>query len=113
MPGRESRTAAWAVWLIVTVLAGGACLAAWAAPEVAGELAPVCESKARYNKECALCGMTRAFVHIARGEFREAYALNRGSVALYAAFLANLALAALVAAARARRRIRAGSGNKG
>lgn len=43
----------------------------------------------RSGETCALCGMTRAFAAIARGDFAAALLYNRGAVALYGALLAN------------------------
>jgi hypothetical protein len=53
------------------------------------DLLPTCEWKAKYNKECALCGMTTAFLRISDGEYKEAYEANKGSIILYGAFLLN------------------------
>ena len=43
----------------------------------------------RSGETCALCGMTRAFAAIARGDFAAALIYNRGAVAFYGALLAN------------------------
>jgi hypothetical protein len=61
-------------------------------------LAPVCEAKAR-GSECVLCGMTKAFLHLGRGEVAEAKRANRGSLALWTVFLGN-GVAAAIAAGR-------------
>lgn len=50
---------------------------------------PVCISMSKYNVECALCGMTRAFIEISNGNFVKAYSLNKGSPFIYIAFLSN------------------------
>ncbi|MEK7404588.1 MAG: DUF2752 domain-containing protein [Acidobacteriota bacterium] len=63
-------------------------------------VAPACERKARYGEECALCGMTRAFAHIGRGELREAAAVHRAGLPLYLGLLANVALAGWTVARR-------------
>lgn len=42
---------------------------------------------------CPLCGMTRAFMAIARGDLDGAQAHNRGAILLYAALLFNGAMA--------------------
>ena len=43
----------------------------------------------RSGETCALCGMTRAFAAIARGDFATALIYNRGAVAFYGALFAN------------------------
>jgi hypothetical protein len=54
-----------------------------------GNILPECESKVRYGRECAFCGMTASFYFISRGEFHQAIQANRGSIYLYSGFLAN------------------------
>ena len=49
----------------------------------------------RSGETCALCGMTRACVAIARGDFAAALIYNRGSVAFYGVLLANQLVVAL------------------
>ena len=43
----------------------------------------------RSGETCALCGMTRAFAALARGDFATALIYNRGAVAFYGALFAN------------------------
>ncbi|MCE2450292.1 MAG: DUF2752 domain-containing protein [Candidatus Latescibacteria bacterium] len=43
----------------------------------------------RSGETCALCGMTRAFAAIARGDFATALIYNRGAVVFYGALFAN------------------------
>ena len=43
----------------------------------------------RNGETCALCGMTRAFAAIARGDFATALIYNRGAAAFYGALFAN------------------------
>lgn len=50
---------------------------------------PTCYSVKMYNKECSLCGMTRAFVKISELKFYEAYKLNNGSIALFSIMIFN------------------------
>ena len=49
---------------------------------------PACPAFAA-GHPCALCGMTRAFIAIAQGDYQLALALNPNSVPLYRAFFAN------------------------
>jgi len=78
------------VWLIVSF----AVLLVLAAPFVLGaervaRLTPVCESKARYGRPCAFCGMTTSFLAISDGRFEDARRSNRGAIPLYALFVLN------------------------
>ncbi len=43
----------------------------------------LCPSLFFFNVECPGCGMTRAFLHLARGHFAQAWQLNHASVPLY------------------------------
>jgi hypothetical protein len=78
------------VWLIVSL----AILLVLAAPFVLGpervaRLTPVCESKARYGRPCAFCGMTTGFLAISDGRFEDAERSNRGAIPLYVLFVVN------------------------
>lgn len=57
--------------------------------ERAAKLAPVCQSRARFGRECAFCGMTTAFIAISGGRLRDAERSNHGSIPLYALFVVN------------------------
>lgn len=50
---------------------------------------PKCEWKVKYNRECALCGMTRGFIHISHGDLIEASISNKFSIYLYFLFVVN------------------------
>lgn len=54
------------------------------------ENAPTCSSIKMLNKECIMCGMTRAFVKCSNLNFSEAYRLNNGSVYLYFITVMNI-----------------------
>ncbi|MBM3334474.1 DUF2752 domain-containing protein [Candidatus Sumerlaeota bacterium] len=58
-------------------------------PNLMLNLAPHCQLKAQFNRECPMCGMTRAFVMISRGNFSAAVRANRGSLFLWVVFVAN------------------------
>lgn len=51
-------------------------------------ISPTCEYQ-KIGKECFLCGSTRAFIEIKHFNFKNAFALNKGSVLLFCLFLLN------------------------
>jgi len=91
----ELKSALFVVWVIISgvmllVLVAPFCVPA----DSLAVLLPECASMRLHGKPCLLCGMTTAFIHIARAEFAEARAANRLGLPLYALFVANeLALA--------------------
>ena len=87
---RHARSALTAAWLVASAV----LLFALIAPYLVPEKALFAASEAfkvphRAGETCALCGMTRAFAAMARGDFAAALMYNRGAVALYGALLAN------------------------
>jgi hypothetical protein len=90
MPAGEFKAALRIVWRALSLAALSAVLAPWmfSAEQIAA-VVPKCEWKARYGKECFLCGMTTAFIAIAHGRVGEAERVNRGSVPLYAGLVVN------------------------
>lgn len=86
-----------AAWLILSAVALGLLIAPWVmTPAQIAFAIPPCEWKARYHRECPLCGMTTAFFLISEGSFRAAMQSNRGSVPLYFAFVGNEAVLGLM-----------------
>jgi len=86
------------VWFGISLPTAAAVIAPVALPETAiAALAPVCASKRLSGRECVFCGMTRAFVAIARGDFKSAAASNRAALPLFASFAANALAAGCVA----------------
>lgn len=89
-------TAAWrpalvAVWLIISAALAVAVIAPFVTPEeILYGVFPECEAKRR-GGSCALCGMTTAFVLIARGDLDGAQSANGGSVALWSLSALNFA----------------------
>lgn len=57
--------------------------------ERAAHLAPTCESKARYGRECAFCGMTTSFLDLSEGRVHDAAQSNRGGIPVFLLFLVN------------------------
>ena len=90
MPAGEFKAALRIVWIALSFVLLSVLLAPWIfTPEQIAAATPRCESKARYGKECSLCGMTTAFIAITHGRFGAAERSNRGSIPLYAGFLVN------------------------
>ena len=90
----QARTALLAAWLIVSAAIVPVLAAPFLVPpRTLLSLMPPCQSKVRYGRECALCGMTRGFILISRGRFDDALRRNRASIPLYAALLWNEFLA--------------------
>jgi hypothetical protein len=90
-----------AVWIILSaglmvVLTASFVLT----PESAARILPPCEWQVAYDRECPLCGMTRSFIHAARGELGPSLDANRAGLPLFLLFVANEA--ALGAALTAR-----------
>jgi hypothetical protein len=86
----QLRTALAIAWLVVTSVV----LSIQAAPfflsaDTITALTPVCEWKAKYHRECPVCGMTTGFILISNGRLREAERHNRGSVPLWVLWLVN------------------------
>ena len=50
---------------------------------------PKCYSKLLLNQECSLCGMTRGFIQISRGNFDSAIMYNQYSPFIYFLFFMN------------------------
>ena len=89
----EWRKAFRIVWFVLSAIMLGALIAPWAfTPAQLASVIPPCEWKARYHRECLLCGMTTAFFRISQGEFAEAMRANRGSVPLYFVLACNEAV---------------------
>ena len=94
--GRHARRTFTTAWLVASALLLLLLIALYFVPEktlfAASEAFKVPH---RNGETCALCGMTRAFAAIARGDFAAALMYNRGLVAFYAALLANQLVVAL------------------
>jgi hypothetical protein len=78
------------VWVTLSLV----ILAILASPFALGRdrvarIVPVCESKAKYGRECTLCGMTTSFLDISEGRLGEASHANRAGIPLYLLFVAN------------------------
>lgn len=87
---QDFQAAAGAAWLVVSAIVLVILLTPFVLPEsVIVQLSPVCESKARGEPPCPLCGMTTAFLLISDARLGEAHQANGASVLLYAAFVLN------------------------
>ena len=87
---RHARETLTAVWLVASAM----LLFILITPYLVSEKTLFSVSEAfkvphRSGETCALCGMTRAFAALARGDFAAALIYNRGAVAFYGALFAN------------------------
>jgi hypothetical protein len=77
-------------WMVVSVLVLAVLLSPMILPsEIIRRLAPQCEWKVRYARECPMCGMTTSFMLICRGKLKQACAANRASIPLFSILVAN------------------------
>lgn len=94
------------VWLVVSAVLCAAAIAPFALPP--GALYSTfdqCAAQAR-GSSCPLCGMTTAYIRIARADFTGAMDSNPGSVPLWTASLVNFPAAVAYSLAKLRRRHR-------
>lgn len=78
------------VWIVYSTAAAAALLLTLVMPdEYLLNKTPLCESISKHGTECAACGMTRGFIHIAKFEFNEAMNSNKGSVYVFLGFFLN------------------------
>lgn len=101
-----------AAWLIASAMLLCALIALYLVPEkMLFSASEAFKVPHRSGETCALCGMTRAFAALARGDLAAALIYNRGSVALCGALLANQLVAAffLLRQIHKRREHRAGT----
>ena len=94
MFAEQVRRALLIAWLIVSAAIVPILAAPFVLPpRTIFSLAPRCEWKARYGRECVLCGMTTGFILISEGRLNDATGRNRASIPLYAALVWNECLA--------------------
>lgn len=94
MFAQQLRTALLIAWLIVSAAIVPVLAAPFVLPPaIIFLLTPRCEWKARYGRECVLCGMTTSFILISEGRLNDAVGRNRGSIPLYAALFWNECMA--------------------
>lgn len=95
----DLRQALLITWIVCSVVIAGVLGASRVmTPHAASRWLPVCESQAKTGKPCSFCGMTTAFMAMARGRFGEASAANRGALPLGFSMLANEVLLGAVLA---------------
>ncbi|MBK8551233.1 MAG: DUF2752 domain-containing protein [Ignavibacteria bacterium] len=85
----DLRLASEIVWIIYSVIVLGIVLITFFVPETLLNISPVCISKSRFGTECFMCGMTRAFTEISKGNFHNADDLNNFSIYLFGLFILN------------------------
>ncbi|HEX2866622.1 MAG TPA: DUF2752 domain-containing protein [Ignavibacteriales bacterium] len=93
MISKEFRQGFFAVWAILSLAAFIILLVPFIFSEnTIYSLTPLCESRRQGLGQCPLCGMTRAFIDISKGDFSRALTLNRFSLALYGILVINLVI---------------------
>jgi len=91
-------------WLILSLVVLLVLIAPFAlSADTIAAVVPICEWKAKYNKDCPLCGMTTSFILISQGGFKAAWLANKASLPLYTAFVVNELTAFLLVIKRLRR----------
>lgn len=78
------------VWVTLSLLILAVLVSPFAlGRERLARIVPMCESKAKYGRECSLCGMTTSFLDISEGRLGEASHANRAGIPLYLVFVVN------------------------
>ncbi|HEY3319304.1 MAG TPA: DUF2752 domain-containing protein [Planctomycetota bacterium] len=83
------------LWITIVLLAGPFLLSVRPGAEhslgfFGLQLPPLCASKYLFHTECPGCGLTRAFVLLTHGQFRESLRCHRAGILVYAFFLYQL-----------------------
>lgn len=103
VPRAELASALFASWLVLSLFGAMAVLAPLVLPpRVVLSALPVCSSVARGEGPCPTCGLTRGFVHVARGELPAASRSHPLALPLYFALAVNSVLASASAIRRLR-----------
>src|SRR4030066_2199807 len=90
MIAQEIRVAITSVWLIISAILLTMFIALYLLSESTLLSASGALQLSHHDQEpCLLCGMTRAFIAISRGNLADAVTFNDWAVALYDIFLAN------------------------
>ena len=93
---RHDRRTLTAVWLVASAMLLFILITPYLVSEqTLFSLSEAFKVPQRSGETCALCGMTRAFAALARGDFAAALIYNRGAVAFYGVLLANQLVVAL------------------
>ncbi len=92
-------------WLVISAVIFTMIVCPFVLPERSiYSIAPKCEWKTKYHKECILCGMTTAFIELSRGKINAAERSNRFSLCLYSIFVLNEFLACVYLGRKLRRK---------
>lgn len=93
-----------AVWWITSLIGAALLAAPFLLDPATDRWIPVCESRARFDRPCPLCGMTTSFRAIAGGRWDDAREANRAGPSVYAALSGNALLLLAIEGRRLRRR---------
>jgi len=80
-------------WATISIL----CFIVLATPFFLSEnyilsISPNCSSRSLLNQDCSLCGMTRGFIQVSKGNFESAILYNKMSPFIFFIFLMNTVL---------------------
>jgi hypothetical protein len=104
MMAQEMKVAITSVWLIISAILMIMFITLYLLPESALLAASGAFQLPHHDqKQCLLCGMTRAFIAISRGNLADAVTFNNWSVTLYGMFLVNELSTAIFLASRIRK----------
>lgn len=91
----EVRLAFVIVWLVLSAMILGVLASPFLfSQETIESVSPVCVWKAKFNRECPGCGLTRSFLHLSAGRVGDAFEANRAGPFLYFVFVLNLVFVA-------------------
>ena len=94
----ETHRALLLAWLVMAAACSATLIAPLLIPEsFLLQLSAAVQAPDHVPGSCPLCGMTRAFIAIARGDFAAAVTLNRGAIPLAVLFVMNALVACRVA----------------
>ncbi len=86
---RDLKISSEAVWYFLSAAVLALLIMTFFFPETLMKISPVCISKSLYGQECFMCGSTRAFIEITKGNFYKGFHLNQFSIVLFSLFFLN------------------------
>lgn len=90
------RKALFGAWLVYSACAVLSILATTFFPGKTLSAVPRCYSVTLYGHECFMCGSTRSFIALGKGDIADGWHFNRFAVVLYAVFIINTIVLAYI-----------------